>query len=81
MVATDWRTRCPHGHTNVKRRLELDGGGFNGRPARSAWYCRTCKGNPETYGSPHYHRHEMDTQSGDGSNVDLGHVWSPSHDD
>ncbi len=78
MSATDWTLRCPHGHTNI-RTNRLDP--FNGATATAEYCCNTCRMNPDHYETCWYGKGEMQRAKPKGSNVDLGYVWSPSHDE
>lgn len=72
---TDWRNRCPHGHTDVYRR-QPEHPFAHGRPEE--YWCRSCSRRGI---DAHYWSKDMNRQTASGSNVSLGYVWTPSHDE
>lgn len=79
---------CPHGHISLTRNSETGAGGFNGRPAKTVFYCKTCANKHSGGGrvNPHYERHELTTKERKVNpqldyDTSLGYVWSPSHDE
>jgi hypothetical protein len=75
MSATDYRLKCPHGHTDIYRRNP--GHPFSHGRDEPYW-CRTCR---LLDSDAHYTEQEVTRETPNGRNVDLGYVWSPSHDE
>ena len=87
MSETETVRACPYGHIAVRRNSELRDGGFNGRPAKTEFYCTSCANKHSgEYRNPHYEQHELITKERKVNpdleyDRNLGYVWSPSHDD
>lgn len=76
MSATDWSLKCPYGHTDIYKR-NSEHPFSHGR--KEPYWCRTCRLVADR--DAHYTKQQVKKETPTDSNVSLGYVWSPSHDE
>jgi hypothetical protein len=73
MSTSHYRRKCPEGHVSLVTRRPERVKAYGGRIPAGIVYCDTCKQG--------YAKGELIEADVTDSNVSLGYVWSPSHDE